>query len=227
MTKSHSLVALAVAASLAAAWPASAQTPPADPHHSTEGAVPSQTPPAAQPPAPGSSGMMMMQGGDMPMAGMMNMMRQGGMSMSDMAMPGMDMADRVEGRIAFLRAELKVTDAQTKVWNDFAQALRDNAKKLGGMRTMMGPPTGAQSPTLTQRLDQQEQWYAALLEGIRATKVAFSSLYDALSAEQKKTADQIMAPHIGLMPMAAMSLGGMPSGGGMPMGNTPAQRGRP
>src|SRR4029434_2294118 len=90
-------------------------------------------------------------GGGMPMMGMMNDMKSmmGGMSMMNamgmmqsmrMMGPGMDgMAtiDRVEGRIAFLRAELKITDAQANAWNGFAEALRANAKKLGELRTSM------------------------------------------------------------------------------------------
>src|SRR5919202_1070827 len=33
---------------------------------------------------------------------------------------------RVEGRIAFLKAELKITDAQTPQWNAVADAMRKN-----------------------------------------------------------------------------------------------------
>jgi hypothetical protein len=165
---------------------------------------------------------MMGAGGMMPMMQMMaNMMGPAGMS--EMTMPGMDMADHVEGRIAFLKAELKITDAQAKVWNDFAQGLRNNATKLGGMRSMMGRGTGVQ--TLAQRLDQQEQWYATRLDGIRTLKASVSPLYAALSDEQKKAADQILAPHLGLMPMMAMPMGmmsmGGPSGGRMPNGMMP------
>ena len=218
-TAANSLVALIAAVSLAATWPALGQTaPPSDPHHPPGGA-PAQAAPQAAPstsgamPAPGhgASGMPMM-GGDMPMMGgmhsmMMDMMQQHAMAM---AMPGMDMADRVDGRIAFLRAELKITEAQAKLWNDFAQTLRDSAKKLGALRTGMGRRQGGPASTLPQRLDQQEQWYVARTEGIRSIKMALSHLYGALSDDQKKTADQLMAPHLGLMPMGGMAMGGGP-----------------
>ena len=197
-----------------------------DAHHPADtppqAAAPSSPAPgAAQAGPPGMSGGMMGRGGMMGsgMSGdMMTMMRMMGMMgpMSEMGMPGMDMADRVEGRIAFLRTELKITDAQQKPWNDFAQSLRANARNLGDMRSMMAPNAATQ--TLAQRLDQQEKWYVARLEGIRALERTTSELYGALSDEQKKTADQILPPHLGLMPMmpmAMMSLGG-PSGGGMP-----------
>ncbi len=167
-----------------------------------------------------SGGMMcgpgMMRGGGMDAAGMMPMMQMmanmmGPAGMSEMVMPGMDMADRVEGRIAFLKTELKITDAQAKPWDAFAQSLRDNAKKLGGMRSMMGRGTGG--ATLAQRLDQQEQWYSARLDGIKSLKASFTPLYAALSDEQRKTADQLLPTNLGLMPMMAMPMGMMSMGG--------------
>ena len=63
---------------------------------------------------------------------MMGMMGPGGM-MSMM----MSMAGHVEGRIAFLKTELKITDAQTPQWNAFADALRANAQRIREMRTTM------------------------------------------------------------------------------------------
>jgi hypothetical protein len=81
---------------------------------------------------------------------MMNMMQMmGGQA------PGMGMIDHVEGRIAFLRAELKITDTQAGVWNALADAFRTNAKKLGEEGPSMMPRPGAaqpQAPTLAQRL---------------------------------------------------------------------------
>lgn len=58
---------------------------------------------------------MMMGPGTMPMIGMM------------------DPARHVEGRLAFLRAELKITEAQTPQWNAFTDALRANAKRMGDL----------------------------------------------------------------------------------------------
>src|SRR6516225_250663 len=73
---------------------------------------------------------------------------------------GMSTIDHIEGRIAFLRAELKITDAQMSAWNAFADALRANAKKLGEVRAAMMSRSGSgQQPlTLADRLDLQEQW---------------------------------------------------------------------
>ncbi|MEP7174133.1 MAG: hypothetical protein ABI705_11645 [Aestuariivirga sp.] len=62
------------------------------------------------------------------MSGRMKMMAGGTqIGMDGMEMSAMGMTERVEGRIAFLRAELKVNDAQAKVWNKFSDLLRNNA----------------------------------------------------------------------------------------------------
>ena len=63
-------------------------------------------------------------------------------------MGGMATIDRVEGRIAFLRAELKITDAQADAWNGFADALRTNAKKLAEVRVSMMPKPGERNNRL-------------------------------------------------------------------------------
>ena len=147
----------------------------------------------------GQQGMM----GSMPMMNMMGMMRM----MGGGDAPGMGMIDHVEGRIAFLHTELKITDAQTAVWNTFANALRTNARNLGAAHgAMMGQMSAGQPQvqTLAQRLDAQETWLTARLEGTRTLKAAFTGLYAALSDEQKTTADQLVAPHMGLMTMGQM-----------------------
>lgn len=100
----------------------------------------------------GAGGMM---GGDMGamMRNMMPMMR-GMMAqrMDRMDGPmGMMSPRRVEGRIAFLRTELKITDAQQPAWNAFADALRAEARSVQDMRQRMtgqgrGMPMAAMPP---------------------------------------------------------------------------------
>src|SRR6516225_10621386 len=156
----------------------SAQAPTTgDPHHPPQSATPAPAP--AQPPTgqPGTGmmgdmpmmnmmgrmrnmmGDMNMMGGDMPMMNMMAMMR-----MMEMMRPGMAVIDRIEGRIAFLRAELNITEAQASAWNAFADAMRTNAKKLAEVRASMMPQPNAgqqQAPTMAERLDQEERWLVA------------------------------------------------------------------
>src|SRR3974390_1757484 len=122
----------------------------------------------------GAQGMMGGRGmmdGNMPMTNMMQMMGmvgQRGAETGCAGMSGMATIDRVEGRIAFLRTELKITDTQASAWNAFADALRANAKKLGDIRaSMMSVPSTAQQ-TLADRLDLQEKWLQARLETTRS-----------------------------------------------------------
>jgi len=194
-------IALAAAAMNASAW---AQTP--DPHHPEEGAAP---PAVAQPVAPNPPGM----GG---MADMMRMMQSMHTMMMGPDMAGMGTIDRVEGRIAFLRAELKITDAQTSAWNTFADSLRANAQKLSALRPAMMPQPGSAAQTLPDRLDAQERWLTARVEGTRAIKAAFTPLFGTFSEDQKKTATELLGPHLGLammpsqMPMMPSQMPMMP-----------------
>jgi len=40
-----------------------------------------------------------------------------------------EFGEHIEGRLAFLKTELKITDAQTKVWNTFAETMREITKE--------------------------------------------------------------------------------------------------
>jgi len=214
MKASMIATALVLAATTAVA---SAQAPTAgDPHHPPQSATPA--PASAQPPTGqpgmgmmGDMPMMNMMGrmrdmmGDMPMMNMMAMMRM--MRMMEMMGPGMTAIDRIEGRIAFLRAELNITEAQASAWNAFADAMRSNAKKLAEVRASMMARLDAgqqQAPTMAERLDQQERSLLARLEGTRALKSAVTNLYGTLSEDQKKTANELLAPQMGMGMMAMM-----------------------
>jgi hypothetical protein len=96
----------------------------------------------------------------------------------------------VEGHIAFIKAELSLTDAQQKPWDQFADALRTNAKQLSGApRTMMGG-TDAKMP-LAARLGQQEKVLSLHLEALKRARAAFEDLNAVLSDEQKKQLEQM------------------------------------
>jgi hypothetical protein len=139
--------------------------------------------------------------GNVSMMQSMDMMQRMGMMGSGMG--GLAMIDRIEGRIAFLRAELKITDAQADAWNGFADALRTNARKLADVRRSMTSSGNGSTSSLTARLDLQEQWLTARLDGLRSIKSAFVRLNETLSDDQKKTAGELLAPHMG-MSMAMM-----------------------
>jgi len=123
------------------------------------------------------------------MMGMMRMMMgQDGMGM---------MAGHVEGRLAFLKTELKITDAQLPLWNAVADAIRANVKSMSEMMSggIMG---GSQTATLPERLALREKMMTEHLEGLRRLKTAVDPLYAALSPEQKKAADELVMGPMGM-----------------------------
>lgn len=225
MTRLTMATALTVAALAVPAW---AQAPAGHDHShpaDSEKSAPATPAPAPSPSvgaAPqGGAGMMGGGMGNMPMMGMMKDMKEmmgnmsmmhsmrmmQGMGMMGGGMNGMATIDRVEGRIAFLRAELKISDAQADVWNGFAETLRANARKLAEVRASMMPKPGDRqlpASTFSARLDSQEQWLIARLDGLRAMKSAFARLNEVLSDDQKKTASDLLAPHMGMGMMAMM-----------------------
>jgi len=217
--KSLTVAAVLLASIPALAWAQSAEEN--EKHHSQQEAVgapgepkqPAVRPGMGGPQGMKGGGMMGMMAGNMPMTNMMQMMGMMGQSGAETGcagMSGMATIDRVEGRIAFLKTELKITDAQSAAWNAFADALRANAKSLGEVRASMVPQAGVPQQGLVDRLALQEKWLAARLEGTRAIKSALINLVGTLSDEQKEAANELLAPQMGMGAMARM--GGMQSG---------------
>ncbi len=132
--------------------------------------------------------------GMMCMRDMMSMMR----SMMTMmgAQSGMT-ASNVEGRIAALKTELKITEAQTSAWNKFAEAMRATAGSMNGMyeqMTQSGP-----AATLPARLERREALLSAHLNRVKSLREALEPLYASFSDEQKKTANGMMIGPMGMM----------------------------
>lgn len=176
-----------------------------DAHHPKSTAP--ETPPAASPApaqpseAPGT-GMMpgsMMSEGMMPegmMRMMMDMMSGGDRPMNN-PMQQMMSPEHIEGRIAFLRTELKVTDTQQPLWEAVADALRAHARRAKDM--MAGMPgtmmSGGSAPApLPQRIELYEGLLSSRLEGLRQLKAALEPFYAMLDDTQKATADKLLMP---------------------------------
>ena len=181
------------------AGPALAQTPPSaapDPHYPAAPAgVPQQAPPAQQGmPAPGTAGAAAgMMGGDMG-----RMMQQ--MMQSRMAAASMQPFRRIEGQLAYFRAELRITDAQMPQWNAFAEAVRAQADGLRqATQQAMGPTTtaGTTGPgTAPQQMERRIALLAAHHQAMRTVATAATPLYAALTEEQRRTANELMAEHL-------------------------------
>lgn len=107
------------------------------------------------------------------------------------------MDSRIDGRLAFLKAELKITDAQDAAWDKVASAVRASTKSM--MERMKSVHAGDQNATtLPQRLDIQEQFMTVRLDEIKQLKSALNDLYAVLSDDQKKEADNLVLPMMGM-----------------------------
>jgi hypothetical protein len=195
---------VALAIGLALGGPASAQTAPSQEHdaHHPDGAVapaaPTQTPPERgapmqRMPAPGGQpgGMAGMMSGDM--GRMMQMMHR-----RMAAQHAMRPFERIEGQLAFYRAELRITDAQQPQWNAFAETVRTAAGTLrqAVMQAMQqGDPTGGAVPA-PEQMEHRIALLTAQADAMRSVQVAARPLYAALSAEQKRTADALMEENL-------------------------------
>jgi hypothetical protein len=174
------LSSLAVVAVVATAPLAShAQSRPGDDHNTHNHPDKAQAAPAA--PGGMSRMMAMMHGGMM-----------GGGMMGDMPLK------HVEGRLAFLKTELKITSAQEPQWARFADVVRSTAKNAETAKPPM-MQGGMKPSTAPDRLGQYEKTLAVRLETVRVLKTAVDPLYASFSDEQKKLADELLMSPMGIM----------------------------
>lgn len=154
---------------------------------------------AAQTAAPGAAMTMPAAGpaDGAPASGMKKMMpmMRGMMGGGDMA-GGMPF-EHVEGRVAYIKAELGTTEAQTPEWTAYAATMRADAKAMGeGMAKMMQAEMPTAAPA---RAEAMMQMMAARLDAMKAGAPTGKALYAVLSEQQKRTAAGLMAGPMGMM----------------------------
>jgi hypothetical protein len=137
------------------------------------------------------------QGGMMMMMDKMMRGQMGGMSgtgaTTGTATGTADVTERIEGRIAFLKAELQITDKQMADWNVLAEALRSGRQHLVEARKFL---VTDDKTTSTDRLGRYESHLTERLEAVKSARGAFVRLYPTLNDAQKQTADAILLPLI-------------------------------
>jgi LTXXQ motif family protein len=200
------LVPLVFVGSMALAQEQSQQEPATD-HGAHHGAADSQAGQKA------SDGKMMGQGG---MKGQgQGMMRQGGMmgqgskadgkgmmgkGMMDCPMMGKGMMHArpmMEARLAYIKADLEITETQTKAWDGYTAAVRARHTAMEGMHAdmMKAKETGS----VVERMDAGIKAMEAKLEGLKTLKPSTEALYGVLTDEQKKKADKLLGGGCGMM----------------------------
>jgi hypothetical protein len=114
--------------------------------------------------------------------------------------PRPERPSRIEGRLAFLKTELKITDAQTRQWEALAAVMRQQDQtRREQMRQMRHQREQRRDKPLNavERFELRERMSTAQLERSKQLLAAFKPLYEQLSDEQKKTADELFARRMG------------------------------
>jgi hypothetical protein len=99
----------------------------------------------------------------------------------------------VEGRIAFLRAELKITPAQEAQWQQLATAMRENASVLDQAISTAREQRGTMDAV--QRLTLRGQFAKVRADNDARLLAAFKPLYASLSPEQQQMANDLLVAH--------------------------------
>jgi len=101
----------------------------------------------------------------------------------------------VDGRIAFLKTELKITPAQETQWQQVATAMRENANAVDRVITEARQHSGTMDAV--QHLTLREQFAKVRADNDARLLSAFKPLYASLSPEQQQMANTLVGEHHG------------------------------
>ena len=103
----------------------------------------------------------------------------------------------MEARLAYIKADLEITEAQLIAWEGYADAVRAQRSTMGTMREeMMKAKEGGSA---LQRMDARIKAMEAKLDRLKALQAPTEALYEVLSDEQKKKADELLGGRCGMM----------------------------
>jgi Spy/CpxP family protein refolding chaperone len=101
----------------------------------------------------------------------------------------------VDGRIAFLKTELKITPAQEPQWQQVAAAMRQNANALD-QQIATARQQHADMDAI-QRLTMRSEFAKLRAENDARLLTALRPLYASLSPQQQQMANALIGPHHG------------------------------
>jgi protein CpxP len=111
-------------------------------------------------------------------------------------------SERVEARLAYQKTALKITDVQSSQWDAYANVVRKHAQQADQrvqQRRARMTETKAQGaerkrPTAIERLERRQQMLTVAAARSTELLTVQKPLYAALSADQQRIADEVMAP---------------------------------
>ena len=95
----------------------------------------------------------------------------------------------VEARIKELHKKLRITPAQETQWNNLAQVMRENARTMQDLERKRAEDV--KTISAVEVVKSYDEVIEAHEAGMKKFIPAFEALYDSLSAEQKKIADDL------------------------------------
>ena len=106
--------------------------------------------------------------------------------------PGMMMGygPAMEGQLAYVKAELGITDAQKDAWDAYANAIKSRATTMQSMHTAM--VQAMQTGSALERMEARTNAMQTMVESMKTIKPATEALYKVLTDEQKKKADLLL-----------------------------------
>lgn len=103
--------------------------------------------------------------------------------------------ERVDARLAYAKAALKITPEQEAQWNALAEVLRKQARAMDEQITQRRAEREAnrdRSTTAIERLERRQQYMASAAARMTEVLEAAKPLYAVLSDDQKKEADTLL-----------------------------------
>jgi len=115
--------------------------------------------------------------------------------------PGMmgqgDLKAMVEGRLAYVKTALSITDDEAAAWKAYEDAARADLQSMQTVHQAM--MTAMQSGSAIDRIQTHITMMQARLDALKALQPATEALYKALTPEQQKKADALLGVSGGMM----------------------------
>ena len=103
----------------------------------------------------------------------------------------------MEGRLAYIKADLAITDAHLAAWDAYAGAVRGRHSTMESMHADM--LKAKESGSALQGLDARIKAMESQLDSLKAIKPVTEALFAVLTDDQKKKADQLVGGRCGMM----------------------------
>lgn len=105
--------------------------------------------------------------------------------------------EHIDGKIAFVKTELQITQDQEQAWNEFEQVMREAAQSRSEMFAKRHKSKGEKSDemelkSLDKRIDTKLAMMEQRHEMLRTVALAAKDLYAELNPEQKAIADKLL-----------------------------------